>query len=237
MAFGSVFGSTNNQGWLSAGDAGHIELQVRFAVSVRLSSEEMIGAGALELHSYGCVGNRVTAVIVQPDVQMGTLAEQPVPGVDEVQLKSSRRAGCGNGRSHRRCGSKRGFRGNGQLQSTGADLLHDSAMLLFEAEFQGLLAIFVQGKQVEIVVGSAMENAPVIVDGGIEERVGVTAVFRLDMEGDIPELEIRVVTEDHVAPRIPKESSRVRMNCSSPTAVENDSQHLTGGVSLDIITP
>ena len=105
-------------------------------------------------------------------------------------------------------------------------------MLFVNTQLQCLLAIFIHWKQIKIVVGSAMKDAPVIVNRRVKQRVRCATVFRLNMEGDVSEFEIRVVAENH----IPSRKLTDRRLFVSPAAVKDFSEHLTGDASPDIIT-
>ena len=72
-----------------------------------------------------------------------------------------------------------------EVQGPGANLLDNRAMLLVQAQFEGLLVAVVQWKQIKIVIGSAVEDAPLIVHRGIEEGVRHSAIFGLHVIRDI----------------------------------------------------
>jgi hypothetical protein len=70
-------------------------------------------------------------------------------------------------------------------------------MLLVHSEFQRLLAFWIQGKQILIVVGAAVQNASLKIDGGINQGMSGAAIFRLDVVGDPGDRHVRVVPEEH----------------------------------------
>jgi NADH-quinone oxidoreductase subunit A len=81
-----------------------------------------------------------------------------------------------------------------------ANLFDDRVVLRFETQFERLLAILVHRKQIEVIVYPAMENAALIINSGVDERVRLAAIFCLNVESDGAEFEIRIVPEDHAVP-------------------------------------
>ena len=78
-------------------------------------------------------------------------------------------------------------------------------MLLIEAKFQGLETVGVERKQIKVIVGAAVKDAALVIDGGIEEGVSLAAIFRLDVEGQGAEFHIGIVAEEHAErSRFPK---------------------------------
>ena len=70
-------------------------------------------------------------------------------------------------------------------------------VLIVQTQFQGLLAIIVQRQQIVIIVGSAMQDPAVEVNGGINQPMGCSTIFGLHVKRDIAEREISVVAEHH----------------------------------------
>jgi hypothetical protein len=60
--------------------------------------------------------------------------------------------------------------------------------------------VFVQWKQIVVVIRATMEHAALEIDGGIDQGEGSAAIFGLHMQGVRSEFEIGVVPEDHLLP-------------------------------------
>jgi hypothetical protein len=71
-------------------------------------------------------------------------------------------------------------------------------VLFIEAEFQGLFTVRIKGKQIEIIVRAAVENAAVKINSGINESVGGATVFGLDVIEDVPDLEVGIMAKEHL---------------------------------------
>jgi NADH-quinone oxidoreductase subunit A len=72
-------------------------------------------------------------------------------------------------------------------------------MLRIHPEFQSMLAIGIQRKQVMVVVGAAVQNASLEVDSGINQGMSRAAIFRLDVVGNSRDRHVRIVPEKHSA--------------------------------------
>jgi hypothetical protein len=83
------------------------------------------------------------------------------------------------------------------MEGAGANVFDDVAMLLVEAQLQGLFAIGVQGKQVEIIVRTAVQHASAEINRGVNQGVGDATIFRLDVIGRAAYRDVGVVTEKH----------------------------------------
>src|ERR1700740_2593988 len=86
-------------------------------------------------------------------------------------------------------------------------------MLFTHTQFKRLLTVFGQRKQIKIVAGSAVQDAPVEVHGGIDQGVGCSAVFRLHVKGEIADSEIAVVPENHRLHSLPLATLRLTETC------------------------
>jgi hypothetical protein len=75
--------------------------------------------------------------------------------------------------------------------------LDDSAVLLIETLLQRFFTVGVQRKQVEVIIRSPVKHASTEIYGGIDERVGGAAIFRLDVIRRVACLHVRIVTEEH----------------------------------------
>src|SRR5438067_4100034 len=87
------------------------------------------------------------------------------------------------------------------MQRSRSKLLDNGAVLLVETHLQSLLPSGIQRKQVKIIIRSAVQDASVEVNGGINERVGGAAIFRLHVIGRATRFHVRIVTEKHFAAR------------------------------------
>jgi NADH-quinone oxidoreductase subunit A len=63
----------------------------------------------------------------------------------------------------------------------------------------------VEGQQVEIIIRSPVQHASAKIDGGIDERGGGAAIFRLDVIRRFACFHVRIVTEEH---------SSIRLTCA-----------------------
>jgi hypothetical protein len=61
------------------------------------------------------------------------------------------------------------------------------------------------------MVGAAVQNAPLKINGGINHGISSAAIFRLDVVGDSGDRHVRVVPEEHVRIR-----SDLRVGWSKP---------------------
>jgi hypothetical protein len=82
-----------------------------------------------------------------------------------------------------------------------------------------------------------------VVNGGVDQGVRLAAIFGLHMKHEVSKFEIRVVTEDHGRADDPWcQTKSAAGRVIEPTGErcgdgsENLPEHLTGGVSLAIIT-
>jgi len=83
------------------------------------------------------------------------------------------------------------------MQRARSNLLDDGAVLFIETHFQGLLMVRVERKQVEVIIRSPVQYPSAKIDGGIDERVGGAAIFRLDVIRRVACFHVRIVTEEH----------------------------------------
>jgi hypothetical protein len=83
------------------------------------------------------------------------------------------------------------------MQRAGTNVFEGGAMLLVQAEAQGLFAIRIERDEVVVVVGAAMQDATAEVDGGIDERGRDAAILGLHVKAGVADLHIRVVAEQH----------------------------------------
>jgi len=84
-----------------------------------------------------------------------------------------------------------------KMERARSKLLDDSAMLFIETLLQRSFTVRVQGKQVEVIVRSPVQHASTEIYGGIDERVGGAAIFRLDVIRRVACFHVRIVTEEH----------------------------------------
>ncbi len=61
-------------------------------------------------------------------------------------------------------------------------------VLFVDAKFQSLLAIFVERKKIKIVVGAAMQDPALKINGGVNEGVEFAAIFGLNVKGSVTSL-------------------------------------------------
>ncbi len=83
------------------------------------------------------------------------------------------------------------------MERARSKLLDDSAVLLIETLLQRSFTVRVQWKQVEVIIRSPVQYAPAEIYGGIDECVGGTAIFRLDVIRRVACFHVRIVTEEH----------------------------------------
>jgi len=83
------------------------------------------------------------------------------------------------------------------MQRSRAEFFDDRAMLLIEPKLQSLFAVGVDREEIEIVVGSAVQDAAVEINGGVNESVGGAAILRLDVVGRLARFHVGVMTEQH----------------------------------------
>ncbi len=83
------------------------------------------------------------------------------------------------------------------MERARSKLLDDSTVLLIETLFQRLFTFRVQRKQVEVIIRSPVQYASTEIYGGIDERVGGAAIFRLDVIRRVACFHVRIVTEEH----------------------------------------
>lgn len=75
-----------------------------------------------------------------------------------------------------------------------------------------------------------------VVNGRVDESVRLAAIFGLNVKQDVSDGEIGIVPEDH-DPCLLHEATTVFLKTYAPAArPEYFPEHLTGGVSVDIIT-
>src|SRR6266853_635735 len=103
------------------------------------------------------------------------------------------------------------------MQRTRSKLLDDGTVLLVETLLQGLFAFGIQRKQIKIIIRSAVQDASVEVNGGINQRVGGAAIFRLHVIARATRLHIRIVTKKHfpARPDLQKRLKALRRNLST----------------------
>ena len=70
-------------------------------------------------------------------------------------------------------------------------------MLFVEAKFKSGLAIGIERKKVEVVVGAAIEHASAGVNSSVDERGRRAGVFGLDVILVTADGDVGVVTENH----------------------------------------
>jgi hypothetical protein len=78
--------------------------------------------------------------------------------------------------------------------------------LFIDSQSQRFFAILVHGQQIEIIIRSPVQHPSAVIHRGIDQRMGLAAILRLDMEREVPESEIGVVPENHrsfLSPRPP----------------------------------
>src|SRR5260370_17012292 len=84
-----------------------------------------------------------------------------------------------------------------EMERSRSNLLDDSAVLFIETHFQGLFMAGVERQQVEIIVRSAVQYAPAKINGGIDERIGDAAIFRLHVIRRLASCHVPIMTEKH----------------------------------------
>ena len=116
-------------------------------------------------------------------------------------------------------------------------------MLVLQAQPQRFSTIVIQGKQIEIVIRSAVQHPPSVVNRGVNKRVNRAAIFGLHVKYAISESDVRVVAKKHDAMITwlgPVLAAGCRVEYAGSdlggTRPEYFPEHLTGGVSLAIIT-
>ncbi len=70
-------------------------------------------------------------------------------------------------------------------------------MLLVETQLEGFFAVGIEGHEVEVIVGAAMQNAAAAVYGGINQGAGGAGVFCLHVVFGLAHTNICVMTENH----------------------------------------
>src|SRR5208337_5242733 len=84
-------------------------------------------------------------------------------------------------RGQRRIGLGKHSRRQGQIQSSIAHFFQDGAVLLIQAQFQGLLAIVIERQQVVVIIRAAVQHASAEVDRGVNQGEGFATVLCLDV--------------------------------------------------------
>jgi len=195
VPFRAIALDTKHQSGFCAGDAGQVELDDGVTLLIREAMKDVLVGGAFERGGHGSAGDSGTIRVFGAGVEFGVFADQPVLGVDQFQVK---RGGSGRVGMRRGCRLWRGIRRNGQLQRSGTNFVHDGAMLLFQTQLESLLAVLIEGKQIEVVIGPAVQDAAMVVDRGIEQGMSFATIFGLNVESDVSELKIGVVAKNHI---------------------------------------
>ena len=94
------------------------------------------------------------------------------------------------------------------MQSTGAHLFQDGAVLVVEANLEGMQAVFVEREEILIIRSAAVHDATATIHGGVKDGVSFAAVLGLDVVGDTVEGDVGIVSEEHFW-RVPKPRSDV----------------------------
>jgi len=136
----------------------------------------------------------LVGLVSNGDLQQGAFAGEPGLGIDQFQEENL--VGCRGIR--RRCQRRILFvLWQREMERARSKLLDDSAVLLIETLLQRSFTVRVQGKQVEVIIRSPVQYAPAEIYGGIDECVGGTAIFRLDVIRRVACFHVRIVTEEH----------------------------------------
>ena len=83
-----------------------------------------------------------------------------------------------------------GVCGIAEFQNARMNFLHHREVLFVDAKFQSLLAIFVERKKIKIVVGAAMKDPALIINGGVNEGVGFAAIFGLNVKSNVTDFSV-----------------------------------------------
>ena len=116
-------------------------------------------------------------------------------------------------------------------------------MLVLQAQPQRFAPIVVQRKQIEIIIRSAVQHPSPVINRSVDKRVNHAAIFGLHVKYAISESDVRVVAKKHDAMMTwlgPVLAAGCRVEYAGSdlggTRPEYFPEHLTGGVSLAIIT-
>lgn len=92
-----------------------------------------------------------------------------------------------------------GFCGSGDfhVERAGAESFDDGFVLFADAIAEGIGSEFGRRSEIGVVGGATVENAPILVHDGIDYRVSGPAVFRLDVEDEVTDADIRVEAGTH----------------------------------------
>jgi len=83
------------------------------------------------------------------------------------------------------------------MKPTGANVFQHLAVLFIETQLESLFAVGVEGQEVEIIVGAAMQHPATGINGGVDQRAGGTGVLGLHVILVGTDVNICVMTEDH----------------------------------------
>jgi len=185
VGFRVAVGRFDDQGDVGTSQPRHIEFQVNAAITRRLGGKFVGFGGTVNACGHaGVLDGSAILLVADGDVERSPFAGQP--GFRVAQLEEQRfwRSGFV---FLRQC----------QMEGAGANVFDDVAMLLVEAQLQGLFAIGVQGEEVEIIVGTAVQHASAEINRGVNQGVGDATIFRLDVIGRAAYRHVGVVTEKH----------------------------------------
>jgi NADH-quinone oxidoreductase subunit A len=192
----------NHQRRLRTGNLWHVKLNQGVTLWTGLHKAGTSIFASFNLHFYFCSKDRIAILLphrylqfrvatIQPGFRIGQFQYEP-PGFAHTLWLPEITLG---GLPWRVRGVDR--RRNCELQHSGPNLLDYCPVLLIQPQFQSLLPILIQGKQIKIVIGSSVQDAPVVVHRRVDQGVSWSAIFCLHMKRNVSEFEIGVVPEDH----------------------------------------
>ena len=191
---GGTVGRFDDEAEIAAGGTRHGEFEQRVAVGTGIGNDFERRGSAFDTKG-NVSGSGFAGSIVNADVESGVVAIQPSVGIAKLELER-RRFGSGCGRRNGRCWLRlRGRRR--KVQSTGAHLFQDGAVLVVEANLEGVKAVFIEREEVLIIRGAAVHDATATIHGGVKDKVSFAAVLGLDVVGDTVEGDVRIVSEEH----------------------------------------
>src|SRR3977135_2977580 len=93
--------------------------------------------------------------------------------------------------------SWRGRRGWRETERTGANFFQHLTVLFAETQPERFFGFGVEGQEVEIIIGAAMQDAATSINGGVDERASGAGIFGLPVIEVSADVNICVMTENH----------------------------------------
>jgi hypothetical protein len=84
------------------------------------------------------------------------------------------------------------------VQSATANLFGHGAMLVVDAFSKRILTFWIEGQQINVVIGAPMQDAAAAINGGVDQGVRGAAILGLHVIDGLVNLYVRVMPEEHM---------------------------------------